>query len=43
MEQENVIHIEFDEHHAAEDAERIVKMAIDNFKKPRGRGHDSAA
>jgi len=32
MEQENVIHIEFDEHHAAEDAERIVKMAIDNFK-----------
>ena len=32
MEQENVIHIEFDEHHAREDAERIVKMAIDNFK-----------
>lgn len=32
MEQENVIHVEFDEHHAAEDAERIVKMAIDNFK-----------
>ncbi len=32
MEQEEVIHIEFDEHHAAEDAERIVKMAIDNFK-----------
>lgn len=32
MEQENVIHIEFDEHHAAEDAERIVKMAIDNFQ-----------
>ena len=32
MEQENVIHIEFDEHHAAEDAERIIKMAIDNFK-----------
>ncbi len=31
MEQENVIHIEFDEHHALEDAERIVKMAIDNF------------
>ncbi|MGD9331493.1 MAG: anaerobic carbon-monoxide dehydrogenase catalytic subunit [Desulfobacterales bacterium] len=31
MEQENVIHIEFDEHHAREDAERIVKMAIDNF------------
>jgi carbon-monoxide dehydrogenase catalytic subunit len=32
MEQENVIHIEFDEHHALEDAERIVKLAIDNFK-----------
>ena len=31
MEQDNVIHIEFDEHHAIEDAERIVKMAIDNF------------
>jgi len=32
MEQDNVIHIEFDEHHAVEDAERIVKMAIDNFE-----------
>jgi carbon-monoxide dehydrogenase catalytic subunit len=32
MEQENVIHIEFDEHHAMEDAERIVRMAIDNFE-----------
>ena len=32
MEQENVVHIEFDEHHALEDAERIVKMAIDNFE-----------
>ncbi len=31
MEQENVIHIEFDEHHAMEDAKRIIKMAIDNF------------
>jgi len=31
MEQDNVIHIEFDEHHAIEDAKRIVKMAIDNF------------
>jgi anaerobic carbon-monoxide dehydrogenase catalytic subunit len=31
MEQDNVIHIEFDEHHAIEDAERIVKMACDNF------------
>jgi carbon-monoxide dehydrogenase catalytic subunit len=32
MEQDNVLHIEFDEHHAMEDAVRIVKMAIDNFK-----------
>lgn len=32
MEQDNVTHIEFDEHHAIEDAERIVKMAIDNFE-----------
>jgi hydroxylamine reductase (hybrid-cluster protein) len=32
MEQENVLHIEFDEHHAQEDAKRIVKLAIDNFK-----------
>jgi carbon-monoxide dehydrogenase catalytic subunit len=32
MEQDNVIHIEFDEHHALEDAERIVKIAIDNFQ-----------
>ena len=31
IEQDNVIHIEFDEHHALEDAKRIVKMAIDNF------------
>jgi len=31
MEQENVIHIEFDEHHAFEDAKKIVKLAIDNF------------
>jgi carbon-monoxide dehydrogenase catalytic subunit len=31
MEQDNVVHIEFDEHHALEDAKRIVKMAIDNF------------
>jgi len=31
MEQDNVIHIEFNEHHAMEDAKRIVKMAIDNF------------
>ena len=32
MEQDNVVHIEFDEHHALEDAERIIKMAIDNFE-----------
>jgi carbon-monoxide dehydrogenase catalytic subunit len=37
MEQENVIHIEFDEHYAVEDAERIVKIAIDNFQN---RGKD---
>ena len=37
MEQENVIHIEFDEHHAMEDAERIIKMAVDNFAN---RGSD---
>ncbi len=32
MEQNNVVHIEFDEHHAMEDAKRIVTMAIDNFE-----------
>jgi len=32
MEQENVIHIEFDEHYAMQDAIRIVKMAIENYK-----------
>ncbi|MCG6930804.1 MAG: anaerobic carbon-monoxide dehydrogenase catalytic subunit [Desulfofustis sp.] len=37
MEQDNVIHIEFDEHHAMEDAKRIVKMAIENFQN---RGAD---
>ncbi len=31
MEQDNVLHIEFDEHHALEDAERIVRLAIDNY------------
>jgi len=36
MEQDNVLHIEFDEHHALEDAERIVKIAIDNFQNRRG-------
>ncbi|MBF0226344.1 MAG: anaerobic carbon-monoxide dehydrogenase catalytic subunit [Desulfobacterales bacterium] len=35
MEQDNVVHIEFDEHHAMEDAKRIVKMAIDNFQNRR--------
>jgi carbon-monoxide dehydrogenase catalytic subunit len=37
MEQDNVLHIEFDEHHAIEDAEKIVKLAIDNFQN---RGAD---
>jgi carbon-monoxide dehydrogenase catalytic subunit len=37
MEQDNVTHIEFDEHHAMEDAKKIVKMAIDNFEN---RGAD---
>ncbi|MCP3926106.1 MAG: anaerobic carbon-monoxide dehydrogenase catalytic subunit [Desulfobacterales bacterium] len=32
MEQKNVIHIEFDEHHAMEDAKKILTMAIENFK-----------
>ncbi len=32
MEQDNVIHIEFDEHHAMDDAKRILRMAIDNFE-----------
>ena len=32
MEQENVLHIEFNEHYALEDAERILKLAIDNFQ-----------
>ena len=32
MEQDNVTHIEFDEHHAMEDAKKIVTMAIDNFE-----------
>ncbi len=37
MEQDNVIHIEFDEHYATQDAEKIVRMAIDNFQN---RGSD---
>ncbi len=32
MEQDNVLHIEFNEHYALEDAKRIVKIAIDNFE-----------
>jgi carbon-monoxide dehydrogenase catalytic subunit len=32
MEQDNVVHIQFDEHHAMDDAKRILKMAIENFK-----------
>ena len=35
MEQDNVIHIEFDEHHAIEDAKKIVKLAIDNYENRR--------
>jgi len=35
MEQENVVHIEFDEHHALEDAEKIVRLAIDNYPNRR--------
>jgi len=37
MEQENVVHIEFDEHYAMQDAKRIVKLAIENFQN---RGAD---
>ncbi len=36
MEQDNVVHIEFDEHHALEDAEKIVRLAIDNFQNRKG-------
>ncbi|MFO7713213.1 anaerobic carbon-monoxide dehydrogenase catalytic subunit [Desulfosarcina sp.] len=32
MEQDSVIHIEFDEHHALEDAEKIIRLGIDNFQ-----------
>lgn len=32
MEQDNVVHIQFDEHYAMDDAKRILKMAIENFK-----------
>ncbi|MEE9568984.1 MAG: anaerobic carbon-monoxide dehydrogenase catalytic subunit, partial [Candidatus Binatia bacterium] len=31
IESGDTIHIEFDEHHAMEDAKKIVKLAIDNF------------
>ena len=37
MEQDNVMHIEFDEDYALEDAKRIVKLAIDNYEN---RGSD---
>jgi carbon-monoxide dehydrogenase catalytic subunit len=36
MEQDNVHHIEFDEHHALEDAEKSSSIGIDNFQN-RGR------
>src|SRR6056297_257454 len=32
MEQNSVIHIEFDEHYAMQDAKKIVKMTIDNYE-----------
>ncbi len=32
MEQDNVMHIEFDEDYALDDAKRIVKLAIDNYE-----------
>jgi carbon-monoxide dehydrogenase catalytic subunit len=35
MEQDNVLHIQFDEHYALEDAKRIVRIAIENFKNRR--------
>jgi carbon-monoxide dehydrogenase catalytic subunit len=35
MEQDNVLHVEFDEHHAMEDALKIVRLAIDNFQNRR--------
>jgi carbon-monoxide dehydrogenase catalytic subunit len=31
MESGDTVHIEFDEHHALEDARKIVKAAVDNF------------
>ena len=38
-----MVHIEFDEHHAMEDAIKIVKMAIDNFQNRGAEGDDSAS
>jgi carbon-monoxide dehydrogenase catalytic subunit len=35
MKSGDTVHIEFDEHHALEDAKRIVKVAIDNFPNRR--------
>jgi len=37
MEQANAIHMEFDEHHAMDDAKKIIKLAVDNFQN---RGAD---
>ncbi len=33
MEQDNVVHIEFDEHHAMDDAKRILRLAIESFEQ----------
>ena len=35
MESGETVHIEFDEHHALEDAKKIVKVAVDNFTNRR--------
>lgn len=35
MDSGETIHIEFDEHHALEDAKKIVKLAVDNFPNRR--------
>ena len=36
MESGDTLHVEFDEHHAMEDARRIVKMAVENFPNRKG-------
>ncbi len=43
MEQDNVIHIEFDEHHAMEDAKRIRPHGHRQFPKSGCRSHDPEA